>query len=301
MQKPTLLILAAGMGSRYGGLKQLDEIGPQGETIIEYSVYDAIRYGFGKVVFVIRESFEEDFKAKITRHFADKIEVAFAYQAVNTPIEGIELNVAREKPWGTSHAVLVAEQLVNEPFAVINADDYYGATSMQQLAKFLTEDIAPDTYGMIGFVLDNTLSENGHVNRGICKVDEQGRLVTMVETLKIEREADGTVRCDSADGRQPLSNDTIVSMNMFAFHPSIFAFLKQGFREFVAANRDNPKAEYYIPLTVAQMIAAQKMQMLVVPSSERWYGVTYREDKPTVTDALRKLTEQGVYPNGLWA
>lgn len=301
MQKPTLLVLAAGMGSRYGGLKQLDDIGPKGETIIEYSVYDAIRYGFGKVVFVIRDSFEADFKEKITRHFEDKIEVAFAYQAVNTPIEGINITTERSKPWGTSHAVLVAEHLVKEPFAVINADDYYGSTSMEQIAKFLTKDVTPTHYCMVGFVLNNTLSENGHVNRGVCSVDASGHLVNVVETLKIARdESDGIVYGETEAGRSALSDNTIVSMNMFGFHPSIFDFLKQGFKKFVLENADNPKSEYYIPLTVTQMIEAGKMKMTVIPSNEKWYGVTYREDKSTVSEALLALTNEGIYPEGLW-
>ncbi len=301
MQKPTLLILAAGMGSRYGGLKQLDEIGPNGETIIEYSVYDAIRAGFGKVVFVIRKSFEEDFKQKITHHFEDKIEVAFAYQAVNSPIDGVELNVERTKPWGTSHAVLVAKDVVKEPFAVINADDYYGATSMQQIGDFLSKDAQPHLYAMVGFVLRNTLSDNGDVNRGICKADDNGNLITMVETLKIQREADGIVRYGKEDNRGELPDDSVVSMNMFGFHPSIFDHLKTGFLDFVKNNTDNPKAEYFIPLTVDEMIKADKMQMRVLSTDEKWYGVTYREDKEEVTTALKNLSDKGVYPSPLWS
>lgn len=301
MGKPTLLVLAAGMGSRYGGLKQLDEIGPNGETIIEYSVYDAIRAGFEKVVFVIRAEFEEAFRQKITTKFDSKIEVHFAYQAVNSPIDGVELKTDRLKPWGTAHAVLVADEVIDAPFAVINADDYYGVEAYKSMHQFLSNDARPDLYCLIGYVMKNTLSDNGHVNRGVCVVDENKYLSGMNERLKIQRDEDGVVRYQDGEARVALSDEDIVSMNMFGFHQDVFKTIKTGFLEFAKANTEDPKAEYFIPLVVNEMIEDGSMQMEVIPSNDKWYGVTYREDKDEVTAALRGITDAGAYPKGsLW-
>ncbi len=300
MGKPALLVLAAGMGSRYGGLKQLDEIGPNGETIIEYSVFDAIRAGFEKVVFVIRKEFEDAFVEKITSKFKDKIEVHFAYQAVNSPIDGVELKTDRVKPWGTAHAVLVADEVVDAPFAVINADDYYGVEAYQAMHDFLSNDARPDLYCLIGYIMKNTLSDNGHVNRGVCKVDDGGFLSGMNERLKIQRDEDGVVRYQDGETRVALSDEDIVSMNMFGFHHDIFKTIKKGFLEFAKANTEDPKAEYFIPLVVNQMINDGSMRMQVIPSGDKWYGVTYREDKEEVTAALANLTKEGAYPDALW-
>lgn len=299
--KPTLLILAAGMGSRYGGLKQIDPIGPEGEAIIEYSIYDAIRAGFGKVVFVIRKTFEEAFKEKFSNKFEDKIEVKYAFQEVNTPIPGVEDLPERTKPWGTAHAVLVAHDQIQEPFAVINADDYYGVSAFEQIAEFLTKEAAPDYAGMVGYILKNTITDNGSVNRGVCQLDDKRHLTDVVERHKIKRGDDGMVTYTESDGETgELTDDTIVSMNFWGFHPSIFKEINQQFIDFAKANKENPKAEFYIPLVADTMIKAGKMQLKVLTSQDQWYGVTYREDKDMVVDAFKNLTVTGVYPSPLW-
>jgi bifunctional N-acetylglucosamine-1-phosphate-uridyltransferase/glucosamine-1-phosphate-acetyltransferase GlmU-like protein len=301
MQKPTLLILAAGMGSRYGGLKQVDSVGPNEEAIIEYSVYDAIRAGFGKVVFVIRESFKDAFKAKFANKFQDKIEVLYAYQEVNPTIEGIDDVPHREKPWGTGHAVLSAAHLINEPFAVINADDYYGVDAYQTIADFFKNDVAENRYAMVGFVLEKTLSDNGTVNRGICQTDESGYLTDVVERLKIRRESDGQVYFTDEDKQDhPLKNDDIASMNFWGFHANFMQEAHEMFVAFVKANKENITSEFYIPLIVNNLIQANKMDLQVLKSADQWFGVTYQADKPIVVNGLDKLTESGVYPNPLW-
>ncbi len=297
--KPTLLILAAGMGSRYGGLKQVDGVGPNEEAIIEYSIYDAIRAGFGKVVFVIRESFEEAFKEKFADKFQDKIEVAYAYQTVNIEIEGVEIP-ERTKPWGTGHAVLSAAHLINEPFAVVNADDYYGVAAYQTVANFFKNGVAEDKYAMVGFILANTLSDNGSVNRGICETDENGYLTTVVERHKIRREADGGIVYEENDKISPLKEEDVTSMNFWGFHPNVFEEAQAQFEAFVKANKDNPKAEFYIPLIVNTMIQAGKLNLQVLQSRDKWFGVTYKADRPVVVDALQKLSDDGTYPPSLW-
>ena len=296
--KPTLVILAAGMGSRYGGLKQLDSIGPSGEVILDYSIFDAIRAGFDKIVFVIRKEFEADFKEKITNKFGDKVNYVFVYQSVNTEIEGITDLPVREKPWGTTHAVLVADPVVHEPFAVINADDYYGADGFMQMAGFLTNEVSEDKYSMAGYILSNTLSDTGHVNRGVCQT-ENDKLVGVVERLKIKTESD-KLFCDGDEGRMELSPESIVSMNFWGFHPSVFKHMRDGFKTFVQENRDNPTAEYFIPLIVDDLIKSKEASVDVLISRDRWYGVTYMEDKPAVVEAMLNLTKKGVYPEKLW-
>ncbi len=299
--KPTLLILAAGMGSRYGGLKQVDELGPSGEAIIEFSVYDAIRAGFGKVVFVIRDTIEEAFKAKFAGKFEDKIQVEYVFQDVNTAIEGVTDLPERVKPWGTAHAVLVAENVINEPFAVINADDYYGVEAFQIIAKFLTEEATADNWAMVGYVLKNTLSDHGTVNRGICSTDDNNHLTHVVERHKIGRADDNKVYFVDDDGTsQEVSEDAIVSMNFWGFHHDIFPVIKSQFIEFAAANKENPKAEFYIPLVVNRQIEAEEAKLEVLTSNDNWYGVTYQEDKPIVQAAFDKLAKTGVYPPSLW-
>ena len=297
--KPSLLILAAGMGSRYGGLKQVDGVGPGGEPIIEYSIYDAIRAGFGKVIFVIRKDIEQAFRETFGNKFEDKIQVEYAFQAVNTPIEGISELPEREKPWGTAHAVLVARHLIDEPFAAINADDYYGISSFKDMARFLQNDCAPDHYAMIGYQLDKTLSEAGHVNRGICEVDENGLLTDVAERLKIHRTAEGIVY-EEGGRKHPLSEKALVSMNFWGFHQHIFDEIHRQFIDFVRENRDNPKAEFYIPTVVNQLIKEGKIRLSVLPNKEQWYGVTYREDRAMVEDAFEALVEEGRYPERLW-
>ena len=297
--KPTLCILAAGMGSRYGSLKQLDGVGPAGETIIDYSVYDAIEAGFGKVVFVIRESFSKDFKTYITKKFEDRIEVVFVFQEVDVPVEGIEHIPPRVKPWGTAHAVLMAQDVIREPFAVINADDFYGASSFQVVADFLRNEVSEDHYAMVGFVLKNTLSDNGSVSRGVCQTDDHNYLSTIVERTKIQRE-NGSIYYYDGTQRSPLADDTVVSMNFFGFHPNIFEATRQHFIEFVRLNSENPKSEFYIPLVVNDLIQKERIKMTVLTSQEKWYGVTYKEDRPSIQSALQKLTDSGNYPHPLW-
>ena len=297
--KPTLLILAAGMGSRYGGLKQVDGVGPGGEPIIEYSVYDAIRAGFGKVVFVIRKDIEPAFREKFSNKFEDKVQVEYAFQAVNTPIEGIAELPEREKPWGTAHAVLVARHLIQEPFAVINADDYYGISSFEDMAHFLKNDCTLDHYAMIGYQLDKTLSEAGQVNRGICEVNEAGLLTDVVERHKIHRAAEGIVYEEEGE-KHSLSEQALVSMNFWGFHPTVLAEIESQFRAFVQANIGNPLAEFYIPTVVNTLVEAGKVRVKVLNSDSQWYGVTYTEDKETVQAALASMVERGLYPKGLW-
>lgn len=300
--KPTLLILAAGMGSRYGGLKQIDAIGTSGEAIIEYSIYDAIRAGFGKVVFVIRKSIEEAFKAKFAGKFEDKIEVTYVFQELDTPVARLTEFPPREKPWGTGHAVLVAKDVIHEPFAVINADDYYGKEAYQQIADFLTTKCAEDHYAMIGYTLRNTLSDNGSVNRGICSTDENGFLTTVVERTKIQRAADGRVVFPDENGEmQAVDENVLVSMNYWGFHPSYFETLEEHFRAFVEDNKDKPRAEFYIPFVVNKQLVADEIKLSVIPNNDQWYGVTYKEDKPVVEVAFKKLVADEIYPSSLWS
>ncbi len=297
--KPTLLILAAGMGSRYGGLKQIDGIGPNDEPIIEYSIYDAINSGFGKIVFVIRKEFDAAFKERFDG-FKDRIHIEYAYQPVHVELEGVEL-VKREKPWGTSHAVLVAKDVIQEPFAVINADDYYGAESFSIMAKFLQNDCSPSLMSMIGYTLYNTLSEHGTVNRGVCQLNANNELVEVIERTKIV-ELEGKVYYN-VGGDEPqvaLDAQSIVSMNYWGFHPSIFEEIENGLHQFMKDNATDPKAEYYIPTIVTDMIESKKMAVKVMPTNDNWFGVTYKEDKPMAVMAINKQIAEGVYPTNLW-
>ena len=296
--KPTLLILAAGMGSRYGGLKQIDGIGPNEEPIIEYSIYDAIQSGFGKIVFVIRQEFDEAFRSRFSK-FEEMIEIAYAYQPVHVELDGVDL-VERQKPWGTSHAVLVAKDFINEPFAVINADDYYGNNSFKIMADFLQNDCSPSVMSMLGYVLDNTLSEHGTVNRGVCEVTEDGNLVEVIERTKIAN-VNGTVQYNvGEDGGAELNPKASVSMNYWGFHPSIFADIEQGLHTFMKEHAQDPKAEYYIPNIITDKINDGTMVVKVIPTTDTWFGVTYKEDKPMAVAAIAKQIESGVYPTPLW-
>ena len=300
MTKPSLLILAAGMGSRYGGLKQIDPVGPTGEAIIEYSIYDAIRAGFGKVVFVIRESIEEAFKEKFANKFQDQIQVEYAFQELDTPVAGLTKFPKREKPWGTAHAVMVAESKIQEPFAVINADDYYGVDSFRQMADFLNNRCAPNHYSMIGYTLEKTLSDHGHVNRGICTVDENGFLQSVFEATKIQRDDERNVFYLENDERKPLAENELVSMNFWGFHPSFFEAANERFRAFVKAHTNQPRAEFYIPTVVNDQLDKEEIKLSVLPNEERWYGVTYRDDKAVVVDAFQKMIDEKIYPSPLW-
>lgn len=298
--KPTLLILAAGMGSRYGGLKQLDEVGQAGEAIMDYSIYDALRAGFGKVVFVIRRDFEAAFKEKIASRWEGKTEIAFAYQDMDAFVPKVAGQVERAKPWGTGHAVLVAKNVVKEPFVCINADDYYGYSGFKKMADFLTSDCQPTHYGMVGYVLKNTLSENGAVARGVCSMDENFLLTTVTECTGIE-EAPAGIFYNAENGEKaPLSPGSLVSMNLWGFHPHIFELLQNGFDDFVAANAASPKAEFYISTFANHLINTGMATFSVLPNDEKWYGVTYREDKETVQQAFADMTGAGKYPSPIW-
>ena len=297
--KPTLMILAAGMGSRYGGLKQLDGVGPNNELIIEYSIFDAIRAGFGKVVFVIRKDIEDAFREAFENKFEGKIEIAYAFQAIDSPIEGLNNIPEREKPWGTAHAMLVARDKIDTPFAVINADDYYGVSSFIDMADFLTNRCTPELYSMIGYELEKTLSDAGHVNRGVCRVAADGFLIDVVERHKVRRDGD-SVYYEENDELLKIPIDSLVSMNFFGFHPNIFEAIHSQFLDFVESNKSQPRAEFYIPLVVSRLIKAGEMRMSVLPNKEKWYGVTYKEDKRMVMDAFQKLAAEKVYPPSLW-
>jgi UTP-glucose-1-phosphate uridylyltransferase len=297
--KPTLVILAAGMGSRYGGLKQLDEIGPNGEAIIDYSLYDAIRAGFGKVVFVIRTDFADAFKSRFEPNLKDKIEVAYAFQSLDKIPEGSVMHPGREKPWGTSHATLMAETVVNEPMAVINADDFYGSKAYQVMADFLNSSTDENEYSMVGYNVANTLSEFGSVSRGICSTDKDGYLTTVVERTKIKRDEDGIFYYED-DDRIKLEENTPVSMNFWGLKPSVFKYLNEGFKEFLIEHGNELKSEYYIPLLINDNIIKGTIRTKVLQCDSPWFGVTYKEDKPMVQQRIKDLIESGAYPEKLW-
>ena len=301
MVKPTLLVLAAGMGSRYGSLKQMDGVGPNGEAIIDYSVYDAIRAGFGKVVFVIRHSFEADFKEVFNaERFGHKIEVEYVFQELDYLPEGFTLPEGRVKPWGTNHAVMMAAKAINEPFAVINADDFYGRTAYATIGDYL-KGLADSEgrYCMVGYQVSKTLSENGTVSRGVCTVDEEGNLRGMVERTQIER-VDGTIVFHDGGADEPLAEDTPVSMNLFGFTPDYFRHSEAYFKEFLPANIDNLKAEFFIPLMVNKVINEGTATMRVLKTTSDWFGVTYKEDKPMLMAKIEELIAAGEYPRNLW-
>jgi NDP-sugar pyrophosphorylase family protein len=296
IMKPTLLILAAGMGSRYGGNKQLDEVGPSGETIIDYSIYDAIRAGFGKIVFVIRRDIEEQVKERFVEKLRDKIEVDYVFQEITNLPEGSKVTPERQKPWGTSHAILVTEKKIKEPFGVINADDYYGVESFSILHDFLTTDKDPNCYTVIGYKLGNTLSDHGHVNRGVCKVDNDGLLQGMVETRQIEKTKSGA-KAPSHDGSEQLfTGNEVVSMNLFGFKPSCYGYLGKEFRSFIEKHGMDPKSELDIPTSLDKFIKRKEIKVKVLMTNERWFGVTYREDKPFVVESIKKMIRKGIYP-----
>jgi len=300
-KKPTLLILAAGIGSRYGGLKQLDKVGPNGETIIDYSVYDAIQAGFGKVVFVIRENIEADFRAFFDEKLKGRIEVEYVFQEIHKIPAGLSFNIERVKPWGTGHAVLMAKDAIKENFAVINADDFYGREAYQTLADyFKTEDRSDTDYCMVGYELKNTLSENGYVSRGQCKSDENNFLLDVIERTHIERKDDTIVFQDENGNHIKLKEDTLVSMNFWGFTPSYFEFLNEKFSRFIPENANNLKAEFYIPSVVNDLIEEKRARVKVLHSKATWFGVTYKEDKDSVMKNIQQLISSGKYPIKLW-
>ena len=295
--KPTLLVLAAGMGSRYGGLKQMDGVGPNGETILDYSVNDAIRAGFGKVVFVIRGSFAEQFKQHVNAdHYGNKIEVEYVYQELDKLPKGFSVPEGREKPWGTNHAILMAKDVIHEPFAIINADDFYGRDAFRVMADHLrTLDGKQGDYCMVGYRLENTLSENGTVSRGVCETDEKGMLIGMTERTSIGRTEDGIKYKDADGSMHPLAADTTVSMNLFGFTPDYFEKSEELFVDFLKEHGNELKSEYYIPFAVNTFIHNGYATMTVLKTTAQWFGVTYKEDRPMVVARLKKLHDQGVY------
>ncbi len=296
--QPTLVILAAGMASRYGSMKQIQSFGPGGETIMDYSIYDAIRAGFGKVVFIIRREFAEDFKNIFGPRLEGRIEVEYAYQALDAFTEGYEYPAERSKPWGTSHAVLCAKEYVSEPFAVINADDFYGHDAFKQASDFLTNDCNEKNYAIIGYDLLNTLSDYGTVNRGVCTLDESGNLAGITERINIAKKGDVIV-CE--DGLEPkeLPLDTKVSMNFWCFDPSYFSYTQKLFREFLQKHGQEPKSEFFIPIVADQFIR-EGGRVEIIPTTSSWFGVTYKEDAPFVENSLRDLIQKGEYPERLW-
>ena len=299
--KPTLFILAAGMGSRYGGLKQLDGLGPNGETIMDYSVFDAMRAGFGKVVFVIRKDFEEDFRRVVLSKYADHVPCEVCFQGIDNLPEGFTRNPERTKPWGTNHAVLMAKDLIKEPFMVINADDFYGKESFEVMAKFLLSvNGEQGKYCMAGYRVGNTLSEHGTVSRGVCATDKMGYLTDVVERTAIESKDGHIVFPDENGNEVEIPFDTPVSMNMWGFTPEYFKYTEEAFKEFLTKNAQELKAEFYIPTLVNDLIKAGKATCQVLDTPAKWFGVTYADDRQMVVDKIQALVEAGVYPNKLF-
>lgn len=298
MSKPTLLVLAAGMGSRYGGLKQIDPVGPSGETIIDYSIFDALRAGFGKLVFVIRKDIEQQFREIVGARFEKRVAVEYVFQELDKLPPGFSVPAGRTKPWGTTHAILMAEGVIKEPFAAINADDFYGQNAYKILAQHLISG-TPD-YAMVGFILKNTLSDFGSVARGVSRTDENHYLTSVAEMMKIERDGNGAKNTD-ADGKvTKLSGDEAVSMNFWGFTPALFPQLKEEFKKFLTKSGNELKSECYIPSTVNDLVRAGQAKVKVLRTPDSWFGVTYREDRPQVVASIRKLIERGDYPEKLW-
>lgn len=294
MSAPTLLVLAAGMGSRYGGLKQLDPVGPNGETLLDYSVHDAMRASFDRVVFLIRRDIENDFRAQIGARYAGKIDVGYAFQQLDDLPAGFTPPPGRSKPWGTAHAVWCARDVIGAPFVAINADDFYGAESFRLLGEFLSAvdpSAQPATFAMAGYRLDKTLSEHGTVARGICAVGADHLLRGVEEITDLARRTDGAIAADE----RTFAADTPVSMNFWAFTPQIFPLLEEKLRLFLAANASSEKAEFYIPSAVAEMISAGEATVRVIPTASDWFGVTYRDDRPRVVESIAKLVSSGAY------
>lgn len=297
--KPTLLILAAGMASRYGSMKQIDGFGPNGETIIDYSIYDAIKAGFGKVVFIIKEEFVENFKAIFEPKLNGKIETEYVFQNFDIKQFGVDIEIERAKPWGTAHAILSGRNSIKEPFCVINADDFYGFDAYQKMVHFLTNEANDSSYSMIGYEIGKTLSEYGAVSRGVCKVDASGNLEEIVERTKVLRDGENIV-FEEDDKQYSLAVDTRVSMNFWGFTPAVFKITEELFRTFALENKENPKAEFFIPLVAEHLVKNRTAEFKVIPTDSKWFGVTYKEDKPIVQDSIDALIKAGTYPESLW-
>lgn len=305
MKKPVLVIMAAGMGSRYGGLKQIDPVDAKGRIIMDFSIFDAKRAGFEKVIFIIKKEQEDLFREAVGDRVSEYMEVSYAYQEINNIPAGFQVPEGRVKPWGTAHAVYSCKDMIDGPFAVINADDYYGSHAFQVIYDFLTthEDDEKYRYTMVGYVLENTLTENGHVARGVCETDENGHLVGICERTRIEKHGEQAEYTED-DGKTwtALPNDSIVSMNMWGFTPSMLTELKNRFPKFLEENLEkNPlKCEYFLPSVVGELLAEEKATVQVLKSTDKWYGVTYKEDKPVVVAAIKRMKAEGLYPEYLW-
>jgi NDP-sugar pyrophosphorylase family protein len=304
MAKPTLVVMAAGIGSRYGGMKQIDPVGPNGELIIDYSIYDALKAGFGKVVFIIKEDMEELFREKIGARIEKRVETVYVRQRIEDLPAGFTVPPDRKKPWGTAHAVMSCRQAVSTPFAVINADDFYGASSFRLLNDFLKNAGDRDgiyQYCMVGFVLENTLTEHGHVARGVCTVDSSGNLVEIHERTRIEKFGELSKYTEDGENWVVIPKGSMVSMNTWGFTPGLFGELEAQFPQFLERSKDNLlKAEYFLPEVVGSLLAKKQASVKVLASPERWYGVTYQEDKPQVKQAIIDLVGRGIYPEKLW-
>ena len=296
---PTLLILAAGMGSRYGGLKQMDPVGPGGETIMDYSVFDALRAGFGKLVFIIRRDFEGAFLDTVGARFEQRLPVEYVFQELDQLPPGFSVPSNRTKPWGTGQAILAAADVIHEPFAAINADDFYGLNSFRVLGEHLGS--GSNDFAMVGFILRNTLSDHGSVARGVCQANGDNLLKTVNELTKIERSGTGAKYEDAQGGVHQLGGDETVSMNMWGFTPALFNLLREQFTAFLTANGAEEKAEFYIPTVVNELVKTNAARCRVLRSRDSWFGVTYREDRPRVMASVRALVARGDYPERLWA
>jgi len=296
--QPTLLILAAGMASRYGSMKQIQSFGPGGETIMDYSIYDAIRAGFGKVVFVIRKDFEQNFKSICEPKLNGRIKTEYVDQDLTDFTNGFEIPKERTKPWGTAHAVLCAGDVIKEPFAVINADDFYGRDAFEKAAKFLTAEVAPNKYCIIGYELSKTLSENGTVSRGVCEVNAAGELMSINERTKIYRENDKIIY-EENDSKHEVPENSKVSMNFWGFDPSVFSFIEKLFQQFLKDSINDPKAEFFIPI-IGDAFIKNGGIIKLIPTSAQWFGVTYKEDAVTVKKDIQNLVDGGEYPSSLW-
>ncbi len=299
MKKPTLLILAAGMASRYGSMKQIDGFGPNGETIIDYSIHDAIRAGFGKISFIIREEFLESFKGIFEPKLAGKVETDYIFQTFDLEKYGIDKEIERVKPWGTGHAILESKNQINEPFCVINADDYYGFEAFKNMVDFLISEAEGNKYSIVGYKIGNTLSENGSVSRGVCQTDAEGNMSTINERTKVYAK-DGAIVFEEDGQEFPLDAATPVSMNFWGFTPEVFKTTEELFVDFVHNNESNPKAEFFIPLIADHLIKNNLATFKVIPTDAKWFGVTYKEDKEIVQENINKLVNDGIYPSKLW-
>lgn len=301
--KPTLFVLAAGMGSRYGGLKQLDQLGPNGETIMDYSIYDAVKAGFGKVVFVIRKDFEQDFRDKVLKKYEGHVPVEVVFQSTADLPEGYVCPEDRTKPWGTNHAVLMGKDVIKEPFAVINADDFYGRDAFRVMAEELMRDRGDKKgdYAMVGFRVGNTMTENGTVSRGVCGTNEDKLLTTVVERTSIGYDKDHNIVFTDEEGKeQQLAPNTPVSMNLWGFTPDYFDYSEREFKKFLDANLNTPKAEFFIPLVIDALINSGEATVKVLDTDSKWFGVTYSADRPGVVEKFAELHKSGLYPSPLF-